>query len=263
MNMSVVVTTYRRPGALKKVLEGLRHQTMLPDEVIVADDGSGPDTGEMVHRIKKDSPYPLHHVWQKDKGFRAAKIRNKAILASQGDYIISLDGDCVTGRHFIADHHRLAEKGYFFQGKRILVRKSLASLFTHKDANSAVKLLRYALTNRIKNRHHIIRMTPFFFSTTSTRLKGIKTCNMGFFRSDIFAVNGFNQDFVGWGREDSELAVRLFMYGLKRKGHPFMAICFHLWHEEHNRDRLSINDELLSMAVKANGYVCSNGLVQR
>ncbi|UCD89522.1 MAG: glycosyltransferase family 2 protein [Desulfobacterales bacterium] len=262
MNTSVIVTTYKRPGALKKVLEGLRHQSVLPGEVIVADDGSGPDTGEMVHRLKNDSPYPLHHVWQEDKGFRAAEIRNKSILASQGDYIICLDGDCVPGKHFISDHRKLAEQGYFFQGKRILVKRSLVPLFTHKEANSVAKLLWYALTNKIKNCHHIIRMTPFF-STTSTRLKGIKSCNMGFFRSDLFAVNGFNQDFVGWGREDSELAVRLFRYGLKRKGHQFMAICFHLWHEEHNRDQLSINDELLSKALKGNRYFCRNGLVNR
>jgi glycosyltransferase involved in cell wall biosynthesis len=262
MKTSVIVTTYKRPNALKRVLEGLRHQTVLPNEVIVADDGSGPDTGEMIDRQRIGSPYLLHHIWQEDRGFRAARIRNKAILRSRGDYLISLDGDCVPGKHFIADHLKLAEKGCFFQGKRILVGKSLAPLFTHKDANSVGKLLKYAFTNRIRNSHHIIRMTRFP-SIVSTSLKGIKSCNMGFFRNDIFAINGFNEDFVGWGREDSELAVRLFVFGLKRKGHPFMAICHHLWHEQDNRDRLSINDELLRMTVQANGYICSNGLVKR
>ncbi len=263
MKTSVIVTTYKRPDALKRVLEGLGHQTVLPDEVIVADDGSGPNTREMIRCLRKDSPpYLLHHVWQEDRGFRAARIRNKAILQSRGDYLISLDGDCVPGKHFIADHLRLAEKGFFFQGKRILVGRSLAPLFTHEDANSPHKLLRYAVTNKIRNRHHIIRMTRFP-SMTSTSLNGIKSCNMGFFRNDILAVNGFNEDFVGWGREDSELAVRLFVYGLKRKGHPFMAICYHLWHEEQNRNRLSINDELLRMAVQAHGYTCRNGLVKR
>lgn len=262
MKTSVIITTYKRPHALKRVLEGLRHQTVLPDEVIVADDGSGPNTSKMIRYLRKDSPYLLHHVWQEDRGFRAARIRNKAILQSRGDYLISLDGDCVPGKHFIADHLSLAEKGFFFQGKRILVGRSLAPLFTHEDANSVGKLLRYVFTNRIRNSHHIIRMTRFP-SIVSTSLKGIKSCNMGFFRIDVLAINGFNEDFVGWGREDSELAVRLYVYGLKRKGHPFMAICYHLWHEENNRDRLSINDELLRMAVQTNGYFCSNGLVKR
>jgi glycosyltransferase involved in cell wall biosynthesis len=262
MNISVIVTTYNRPDALKKVLDGLGQQTVLPDEVVVADDGSGPQTKEMIHTLQGESPYPLHYVWQEDKGFRAARIRNKAILHAQGDYLISLDGDCIPTKYFIADHRRLAARGTFFQGKRILVKKSLASAFTYKDANSVMALLKYALTNRIRNSHHILRITHFP-ATLSTRLDGIKSCNMGFFRDDLFAVNGFNQDFVGWGREDSELARRLFAYGLKRKGHPFMAICFHLWHEENKRDRLGINDELLRTAVLGNGYICNNGLVQK
>jgi glycosyltransferase involved in cell wall biosynthesis len=262
MKTSVIVTTYNRPDVLKKVLDGLRQQKVLPDEVIVADDGSGPQTEAMIRTLQVDSPYPLHHVWQEDDGFRAARIRNKAIVHAQGDYLISLDGDCIPGEYFIADHRRLAEKGTFFQGKRILVKKSLTPDFTYKDANSVMTLLKYAVTKRIKNSHHIFRV-PYFPTALSTRLGGIKSCNMGFFRDDLFAVNGFNQDFVGWGREDSELAVRLFAYGLKRKGHPFMAICFHLWHEENNRDQLPINDELLRNATLKNGYICNNGLVQR
>jgi predicted glycosyltransferase involved in capsule biosynthesis len=83
---------------------------------------------------------------------------------------------------------------------------------------------------------------------------------MGFFREDIFAVNGFNEDFVGWGREDSELAVRFYRYGLSRKEHPFMAICFHLWHDENDKNRLAINDELLRKAIESDEYVCAKGL---
>jgi predicted glycosyltransferase involved in capsule biosynthesis len=86
---------------------------------------------------------------------------------------------------------------------------------------------------------------------------------MGFFRTDIFAVNGFNQDFVGWGREDSELVVRFFNYGLKKKEHPFMAICFHLWHEENDRSYLEQNDAYLKKALESKNYVCKNGLVQQ
>ena len=86
---------------------------------------------------------------------------------------------------------------------------------------------------------------------------------MGFFREDIFAVNGFNTDFAGWGREDSELAVRLYRLGLRRKGQPFRAACFHLWHPEHARDRLERNDNLLRDAMASKAYACKNGLVQR
>jgi predicted glycosyltransferase involved in capsule biosynthesis len=86
---------------------------------------------------------------------------------------------------------------------------------------------------------------------------------MGLFRSDLFAVNGFNEDFEGWGREDSELAARLYNYGLKRNVHPFMAICFHLWHTENSREQLADNDEMLRKAQLSNDYYALQGLVKR
>ena len=84
---------------------------------------------------------------------------------------------------------------------------------------------------------------------------------MGVFREDLYAVNGFNDDFEGWGREDSELAVRLYAWGLKRKEHFFMAICFHLWHEQNDRQRLAINDRVLRRTMDTGRHRCANGLV--
>jgi len=262
MIVSVIITTYNRPNSLAKVLEALRHQTRVADEVIVADDGSGPETAEVVSGFMADSPFPLYHVWQEDRGFRSGRIRNKAINKSKGGYIILLDGDCIPGKHFMEDHLALAEKGFFFQGKRVLIGRKLSHAFTHKDANSTQRLLKFVLSRDISNSHHLIRLR-FFPAYSSTKLSGIRSCNMGFFREDLFAVNGFNQDFVGWGREDSELAVRLYRFGLKRKEHPFMAICFHLWHEENDRKLLTKNDELLQKAIESNEYICSNGLVRQ
>lgn len=261
MRISIIITTYNRPDALAKVLEGLRCQTRPADEVIVADDGSGPETAEMICGFMADSPYPLYHVWQEDCGFRAARIRNKAINKSSGEYIVLLDGDCIPGKHFIEDHCLLAKKSYFFQGKRILISRGLSQTFTQADANSALKLLKYFMLWNISNSHHLIRLS-FLPAGSSISLRGIRSCNMGFFRKDIFAVNGFNEDFVGWGREDSELAVRFFNYGLKKREHPFMAICYHLWHEENDRTLLEVNDELLRMRIESDSYFCPNGLTR-
>jgi predicted glycosyltransferase involved in capsule biosynthesis len=83
------------------------------------------------------------------------------------------------------------------------------------------------------------------------------------YRKDFLAVNGFNEDFVGWGREDSELAVRLLKYGLKRKDVPFSAIVFHLWHEESEKESLSENDKLLAEAIKSCGFYCKNGICKK
>jgi glycosyltransferase involved in cell wall biosynthesis len=259
MSASVIVTTYQRPEALKKVLLALGCQTRPAQEIVVADDGSGPDTGAMITDLAARLTVPVHHVWHEDRGFRAAEIRNRAIQRSTGDYILLLDGDCIPSRQFIQDHLHLSESGHFVQGKRVLVNRGCVSNFGPKTPHSFKALVRLALTGGVSNAHHLLRL-PFLPARSSTSMSGIKTCNMGFHREDIYAVNGFNQDFVGWGREDSELAVRFYKYGLKRKTHAFMAICFHLWHRENDRTRLTENDEILARAIAADTHRCTNGL---
>ncbi len=257
MKVSLIVSTYNKPDYLLKVLESVLYQTVFPFEVIVADDGSTEETAITVKNFSKNAPFPVKHVWQEDLGFRAAKIRNEGIKVSEGDYIIFLDGDCIVNKHFIEDHIKLAEKGCFVQGKRILLDEEISKVFSYKEVNSFFKLI--LNLNHMKNIHHIFRLS-FFPAIKNQNLKGIKSCNMGFWKEDLLSVNGFNEVFVGWGREDSEIAVRLFKYGLKKKVHPFMAVCFHLWHKENPRDRLNKNDEILKNTIESKGYICKDGI---
>jgi glycosyltransferase involved in cell wall biosynthesis len=256
------VTTYNRPDALERTLEGLGMQDRVPGQVLVADDGSTTDTADLVRRWSAEAPFPLHHVWHEDRGFRAAAIRNKAIRESSGAYIVFLDGDCVPDRYFIGDHLDLALPGRFFQGKRVILGPRWAGTFRAGNIRTGAGRLRMALSSQVGNRHHLVRL-PLVPAVTSTSMSGIRSCNMGIFRTDLEAVNGFNEDFVGWGREDSELAVRLYRYGLKRLGHPFRAICYHLWHPEQERSRLLNNDELLSRQTVSTEVSCEHGLVHR
>lgn len=261
MKVSIITTTYNRPSGLKRVLDGLLMQSKLPDEVIVADDGSTVDTKALIEGLAQNSPLPIIHIRHEDKGFRLSKIRNEAIKKLQADYLIMLDGDCIPNRHFIADHTRLAEKGFFVQGKRVLLKEKASVSFTAKDANSSFYLIRLFLSGSISNSHHLLRI-PLLPSIKNTKLKGIKGCNMGFWRDDLIAVNGFNEQFTSWGREDTELAVRLYRYGLKRKEHPFMAICFHLWHPSYPKDT-EINDRILEETIKGEEYLCKDGIIKR
>lgn len=234
----------------------------MPDEVVVADDGSGPDTAEIVRAYASRADFPMHHVWHHDKGFRAAKIRNEAIKKSSSEYIVLLDGDCIPHKRFVEDHISIAERGFFVQGKRVILGTKASETITASEVNSLPRMTAYFIQGEVGNAHHIFRM-PFFPACKNTKLSGIKSCNMGFFREDLLAVDGFNEAFVGWGREDSELAVRLFKYGLKRKDHPFMAICFHLWHKENARDSLLANDMILETAIKSDGYTWKQEIVKK
>lgn len=261
MKISVVVTTYNRPDALKKVLEGLFCQTRLPWEILVADDGSGGKTRDLIRNVRDDSPVPLAHVWQRDSGFRLARIRNKAIVRSAGEYLIFLDGDCIPERHFVADHAALARPGRFFQGKRILVNQKAEPGFDAAHANSLFKKVCHAVQGNLSNAHHMVRI-PVLPSYTTSKLSGIRGCNMAFYRQDLVAVNGYNEAFTGWGREDQEIVARLFRYGVGRQEHPFRAICYHLWHPENPRDHLEENDRLLARALASDTWACQRGLAQ-
>ncbi len=259
MKVSVIVTTYNRPDALKKVINALYSQTLQPDEILVADDGSGPETREVLSKFQHHREPALCHVRQEDQGFRLSMIRNKAVLKSKGEYLILLDGDCIPDRFFVADHLDLAEKGYFFQGKRALVNRKISGRFDFNDTTSFARLFSQALSGGISNAHHIFRL-PFFPCSRSRKMSGTRGCNMGFFKEDVKAVNGFNHEFTSWGREDSEFVARLFKYGIKRKEHPFRAICYHLWHRENKETCLEKNEDLLKQALASDEWRCAEGL---
>ncbi len=254
-SVSVIITTYNCPHYLERVLEGYLGQTTRPDELLVADDGSGRDTARVVGAFAQKASFPVRHVWQEDLGFRAARIRNRAVMASTADYLIFTDGDCIPHPRFIEDHRHLMEPGRFVQGKRMLVARAASGRFT---PGGAAGLLALCLTGRLSGFHHLLRVPGF--ARERKGLNGIKTCNLGVFRSDLLAINGFNEDFVGWGREDSEMAARLFALGLRRKDPPFSAIVYHLWHEENPRTSLPENDRRLAETVRSGIRRCKNGI---
>jgi len=259
VRISVIVTTYNNPDYLGRVLEGFNLQRRLPDEILVADDGSGPETAECIGDFSGRAAFPVRHVWHEDRGFRLASIRNKAIKEAVGDYVVIMDGDCIAGRHFVSDHERLAMRGFFVQGKRVLVGPAASEALGQESVNSFISTAGMLLSGEFSNTHHLIRL-PWLPPLTKTVLRGIKGCNMAFWRDDLLAVNGYNEAFIGWGREDSEIAVRLYRYGLKRHEHPFMACCYHLWHPENRRDMLEENDRILEDTIKSGSFRCSLGI---
>jgi len=257
MKCSLVITTYNWPEALELVLLSALRQTSLPDEIIIADDGSKSDTAELIQKYIQKSPIPIVHAWQEDRDFRAAKSRNLAISKSCGDFIILTDGDMILHKAFIADHKNFAKRGFFTQGTRVLLGKRLSErLLKSKNLDFTF------FTTDIKNRKNAIHshFLSSVFSRVTKKTHGIKTCNMSFFRDDFTSVNGFNEDFTGWGREDSEFAIRLLNKGIKRQDLRFRAIAYHIWHNENSRKSLKRNDLILQRAIDENLTYCKNGI---
>ena len=257
MRLSLIITTYNWPKSLELVLKSIECQTIPPEEVIIADDGSTPETKAFVSRFQQDSELKIIYSWQEDKGFRAAKSRNKAIAKSNTDYIILIDGDMILHPRFIEDHINDAKSGYFVQGSRVLL--------THKRTKQILdqqKINFSFFSIGLQNRQNALY--SHFLSKLMYRdknfLGGIKSCNMAFFKKDCINVNGFNNDFKGWGREDSEFIVRLFNNGIRRKSLHFNAIQYHLWHVENKNTLLSKNDAILQDALFNRLKWCDNGI---
>jgi len=259
MSCSLIITTYNWKDALDLVLLSVRGQRRLPDEVIVADDGSRPDTLALVLEHARDFPVPLRHSWQEDIGFRAARSRNRAIAAASGDYIVMIDGDMVLHPDFIADHLWAAERGSFVQGMRVL---------TWPEASETLLRERRVRLGffppGIRRRRHTLRsrlLARLALATTRGKSrKGIKTCNQGWWRSDLVAVNGFDERFEGWGREDDDLAARAFNAGIERRSLRFAGLAAHLHHNERHMDGESANDAFLADNLARGATRCAAGL---
>jgi glycosyltransferase involved in cell wall biosynthesis len=248
--ISVIITTYNRPQALKITIQSLAKQSILPDEVIIADDGSDISTFTL-----PTVPFPLKHVWHEDAGFQAATIRNKAAAQAKGDYFIFLDGDIAVFPNFILEHKKLAEKGWFVAGNRILINPKMTSEWE----NNNITPLTWSLLGWFKARaeNKINRILPLLkIPVTSTWRKrkakqwqGAKTCNLGVWKTDFLEVNGFDETYQGWGHEDADLAIRLIHKGVHHKDGRFVIPALHLWHPDNSRKNEQENWQRLQERV--------------
>lgn len=257
MKIAVIVTTYNRPDALQLVLAGFAAQRDRDFELIVADDGSQSPTRDLIEAFRPSAPFVLKHVWQPDDGFRAAAIRNQAALATDADYLIFTDGDCVPLPGFVAAHRRLAESDCFLAGNRLLLNDALtASVLAEQTAIYAWTKSQWRAAKAAGgvNRLAPLRELPlpgFLRKLRGRRWQGAKTCNLSLWRADFLRVNGFDERYNGWGMEDSDLVVRLIRAGVRHKSARFAAPVVHLWHREFDRSGLPENQARLAALLAA------------
>jgi glycosyltransferase involved in cell wall biosynthesis len=263
--ISVIVTTYSREDALEAVLSALAAQVDRDFEVLIADDGSGAATAALIEGWKSRLGVPLTHVWQADRGFRAAEIRNRAILVSRGVYCVFLDGDCIPRMDFVAAHRRLAQQGWFVTGNRVLLSPELTATVLRERLRPASWGLAEWLRRRRAggvNRLAAVMRLPLgpLRRLRPTQWLGARSCNLAVWRSDLDLVDGFDASFSGWGREDSDLLVRLVHAGVRRKDGRFATGVIHLWHRESDRSQLTANDARLDVVVRSDRARAERGL---
>jgi glycosyltransferase involved in cell wall biosynthesis len=262
---SVIVTTYNREDALEAVLRSLARQTDGDFEVVVADDGSTAATSQLVEAWKAKIGHRLDHVWHEDRGFRAAEIRNRAILASRGAYCIFLDGDCIVRPDFVGSHRRLAEAGCFVTGNRILLSPELTARVLREGLMPESWGFGRWLAQRLRGRVNRLSALLHLPLGPLRRLRrhawrGARSCNLAVWRSDLNRVDGFDADYSGWGKEDSDIIVRLLHAGVRRKDGVFATGVLHLWHPDAGRDQLAENKRKLFDIIASDNIRARRGL---
>ena len=283
MRLSLLVTTFDRPDALACVLASIERQSHLPDEVIIADDGSGPSTRRVIEdfesRLRPES-ISVHHAWQRHDGPRVGRARNVGISMASGDYLVQIDGDMMLHPEFIADHVRAARPGCWVQGTRILLNETgtreviVKNEIAVTDPHSSITESGSSVTHGprtfgffshgigVKRRAYAIHspVAATLFRRAANAFIAIKGCNQGFWRADLERVNGYNEAMTGWGAEDKELAARLIYAGVRHTTLLFGGIAYHLHHEPAPRDRQAINEAILRETLKLRCVRCRIGL---
>jgi glycosyltransferase involved in cell wall biosynthesis len=263
--ISVIVTTFNREDALDAVLRSRSRQSDGVLVVIVADDGSDATTAKLVNAWKPKFAHRLEHAWHADQGFRAAEIRNRAIVAARGAYCIFLDGDCIVRPDFVATHRRLATPGWFVTGNRVLLSPALTTSVLRENSTPETWGARRWLGERSRggvNRLLALLTLPLgaLRRIRQNAWQGARSCNLAIWRSDLERVDGFDADYHGWGKEDSDIIARLLHAGVRRKDGIFATGVIHLWHPEAERSHLARNEDKLSEVLAGDRVRALRGL---
>jgi len=251
MQSAVILSTYNSPAWLEKVLWGYGCQTTRDFEIVVADDGSGPETRDTIDRVRESVGVPIRHVWQADKGFRKCKALNKAILAADADYLIFSDGDCIPRLDFVERHAADAERGYFLSGGYCKLNLEVSRVITREDiARGDVTSPRWLVANGQEISVGMLKLAARswraralnLFTPTKITWNGH---NASGWRDDLLRINGFDER-MGYWAEDRELGERLMNAGVHPKQIRYRTTCVHLEHARpyHDPEVLERNLEI-------------------
>jgi len=250
-SLAVVISTYNQPDFLQLTLNGYRQQTDNHFSLYIADDGSSNVTRDLIKNMQADFPVPIYHIWQADDGFRKARIHNKTIRRIREAYTLLTDGDCIPLPGLIAAHRFYASNSSFISGSRVLLSRSYTQRICQQTSFITMRSRTWWVTQRLGG--HINRLLPLLLpiglSPANKKLAGIRGCHLSLPTDALRKINGFDESFEGWGREDSDLVARLLHSGYRRKDLRGLPV-LHLWHSEFSRHKLEKNDYMLQTCLQ-------------
>lgn len=236
MEVSVIVSTFNNPSSLEKTLYGLGCQTKEDFEVLIADDGSGAATQELIARLQRESSLRIRHLWHEDRGFRKGKILNQAIIQATGDYLIFMDGDIIPRDDFVAAHCRLARPSYYIAGgshidlpQDLHARIGSGDIETQRVFEVAWLASRGMAASRFRYRLSRHRLLARLLDTLTPRSGVLVGANASAWKADVLAVNGFDETYT-YGSDDKDLGVRMTNHGVRSRRLKYSLVCVHLAH---------------------------------
>lgn len=275
MNISVVVPTYNRPQALRLSLSSLALQSVPPSEVLIADDGSGPETGDAIREMQRSykNRFPIRHVWQEDIGFRKPRILNETVRQSSGDYLIFLDGDCMAHRHFIRAHVEKSDPSAILSGKRVDLGRQLTERLLAKG--EVLNALNCALIiDSIRGGSRKVEEAVPIKSPLVRKLMhrdyitddGVWGCNFSLSKQLFLDINGCDENFLDGSLEDNDLGIRVLNQGKQVRSVRGLAIIFHLWHKSSwsfESEKFQHNLGIIRQRIDKKEPYCRNGIANR
>jgi glycosyltransferase involved in cell wall biosynthesis len=233
---SVIVTSYNDLEILETTLAALAVQSHGDFEVVIADDGSAQDYAPVLRAWARRFAHSVQHVWHPDSGFRRARILNRAIYASRFDTLIFMDMDCLPHRRFVENHVRFAGPGAGVTGRRTHVRReampSPGQILERGLGFNPARLLWMRLTGRARVIEHGW-VTPILYEAAYNAMLG---SNHSVWRGDALAVNGYNEEYVGYGWEDCDFEVRLQRAGVRFHNLRNKVVQYHLMHRQRSEE---------------------------
>lgn len=268
VSASILLATYEMPRHLELVLAALERQSTRDFEIIICDDGSGEATKSLIEKFTKHSPISVKHLWQEHDGFRKCRILNQGLRASRGKTLIFLDGDCVPHYKFVQDHIDQQEEGFYLAGRRVELGQEFSSSLTPERVRKGIfdgltwPLIRARMKKDIELVHRSIRVpwSGLRRLLKMDRVDDLKGCNFSVSRRDMELINGFDEEYQGYGREDTDVEIRLQHLGLRIKSLKGLAIQFHVWHPR--REFTPANDNRLEDLKRSKKIRCNLGWMQ-
>ncbi len=269
MKVSLIIAVYKNVKALDLIIQSLRQQTYKNFEVVIVEDGQYSHMKEYIESI---NDLEIKHTTQEDLGVRKARSQNNGLLASAGEYLIFIDGDCILYSTFIEGHVSLAEEGSLLSGRRINLPKNITEKILKNEINPfdieknlLTKYLYLAFDKETRFEQGIyLNLKGWIYKTfikQKQRNTSILGCNFSCWKKDIMTINGFDESYGETAvSDDMDLDWRFRAYGLKLKSCKNVANMFHLWHKAHYRGDATFQVALMREREKEKKFICEYGL---